>query len=59
LLLLFNFTLEYAILRVEEKELRMKLNGIHQSLVYADDVNLLGDNMNKLNKNIEVLIDAS
>jgi hypothetical protein len=31
--LLYNFSLEYA----------MKLNGTHQLLAYADDVNLLGD----------------
>jgi hypothetical protein len=28
-------------------------------LAYADDVNLLGDNIDAINKNIETLIDAS
>jgi hypothetical protein len=37
----------------------MKLNGTHQLLVYADDVNLLGDNINTIEKNAEALIDAS
>jgi hypothetical protein len=33
--------------------------GIHQLLVYADDVNLLGDNMDAIKKKMEHLIDAS
>jgi hypothetical protein len=28
-------------------------------LAYADDVNLLGDNIDTINKNTEILIDAS
>jgi hypothetical protein len=35
------------------------LNGTHQLLAYADDVNLLGDNIDTLNKNTETLINAS
>jgi hypothetical protein len=37
----------------------MKLNGTHQLLAYADEVNLLGDNIDIINKNTETLIDAS
>jgi hypothetical protein len=36
----------------------LKLNGTHQLLVYADDVNLLGDNIDTLKKNIKTLINA-
>jgi hypothetical protein len=34
------------------------LNGTHQLLAYADDVNLLGDNIDTVKKNTETLIDA-
>jgi hypothetical protein len=37
----------------------LKLNGTHQLLAYADDVNLLGDNIDTINNNTETLIDAS
>jgi hypothetical protein len=37
----------------------LKLNGTHQLLVYADDVNLLGDIIKTIKKNMETLIDAS
>jgi ribosomal protein S2 len=36
----------------------LKLNGTHQLLAYADDVNLLGDNIDTIKKTIETLIDA-
>jgi hypothetical protein len=34
----------------------MKLNGTHQLLAYADDVNIVGEN---IQKNTEALLDAS
>ena len=40
--LLFNFTLEYAIKRVQVNHDDLKLNDTHQLLAYADDVNILG-----------------
>jgi retron-type reverse transcriptase len=41
--LIFNFALEYAIRKVQEHQVELKLNGTNQFLAYADDVNLLGD----------------
>jgi hypothetical protein len=43
--LLFNFAVEHAIRKVQENQVRLKLNGIHQLLAYANDVILLGDNI--------------
>jgi hypothetical protein len=57
--LLFNVALEYVIRKVQENQVGLNLNGTHRLLAYADDVNLLGDNTDTINKNIESLTDAS
>jgi retron-type reverse transcriptase len=57
--LLFNIALEYSIRKVQENQMGLKLNWTHRLLVYADDVNLLGDNIDTIKKNMETLIDAS
>jgi hypothetical protein len=45
--------------KVQENQVGLKLNRTHQLLVYTDDVNLLGDNINIIKKNIDTFIDAS
>jgi hypothetical protein len=46
--LLFHLTFEYANRKVQGNQVGLKLNGTHQLLAYADDVNLLGDDIDTL-----------
>jgi hypothetical protein len=57
-LLLLSFALEYTIRKAQENQVRLKLNGTRQLLAYADDVNLLGDNIDTIKKNTETLINV-
>jgi hypothetical protein len=52
--LLFNVALHYAIRRVQENQQELKLNGTHQRLAYADDVNILAGNIDTIQRNKEV-----
>ena len=49
--MLFNFALEYAIRRVQVNQDGLKLNGTHQLLAYADDVNVLAGSIHTLKEN--------
>jgi len=54
--MLFNFALEYAIRRVQVNLDGLKLNGTHQLLVYADDVNILGGSIHTPKENAGALV---
>jgi hypothetical protein len=53
------FVLDYAIWKVQENKEELELYGTHQLLVYADNINLLGKNINIIKKSTEAILDAS
>jgi len=57
--MLFKFVLEYAIRRVQVNQDGLKLNGTHQLLAYADDVNILEGSIRTLRENAEALVAAT
>ena len=57
--LLFNFAFDNAIRRVQVNQDGLKLNGTHQLLAYADDVNILGGSGHTVKENAEALVVAT
>jgi sorting nexin-29 len=56
---LFNFALEYVIKRVQVNQDDLKLNGTHQLLAYANDVNILGGSIHTVKEIVEALVVAT
>jgi len=54
--LLFSFSLQLTIRRVQVNQDGLKLNDTHQLLAYADDVNILGESIRAVNENAEALV---
>jgi len=55
---LFNFAADYAIRRVQVNQDGLKLNGKHQLLVYAGDVNILRGSVHTIQEKAEALVVA-
>jgi hypothetical protein len=53
------FGLEYVIRRVQENQDGLILNGTHQVFAYADDVNIVGENIDTIQRNTNTLLDAT
>ena len=57
--LLFNIAFGYAVSRVRVNQDGLKLSGIHQLLVYDDDVNILGESAHTIKNNTEAFLVGS
>ena len=54
--MLFNFALQNANMMFHVNQDGLKLNGIHQLLSYADDINILAGSIHILKENTELLV---
>ena len=54
--LLFTFASEYTIRRIQVNQDGLKLNGTHQLLVYADDVNILRGSIHTVKENAAIIV---
>jgi len=57
--LLFNSALDYAIRKIQETNLELDGNDTHLVLDYAEDVNLIGDDIRTIERNAGVFLNAS
>jgi hypothetical protein len=57
--LLFTFDLEYAVRKVRKNEVCLEFKWSYDLLICADDINLLGCNINNIEENTETLFEAN
>jgi hypothetical protein len=57
--LVFNFALEYVCRRIQDNQEGLKLNVTYQLLDYVDDVNIVREIIDAIQKNTKALLDAS
>jgi len=57
--IIFHICVQYVITRIPAKQETLKLNGVHQFLVKADDVNIPGGNKHNIKKGTKGLVVAS
>ena len=56
--LLFNFTVEYTIRKIQETNLGLDMNDTRQVWTYANDENLIGDDISATGRNANMLLYA-
>jgi len=54
-LLLFNFALKYVIQKIKKDKKGLTLNHLNQLFIYAEGVDLIGDDIDALQSNTNVL----
>ncbi|KAJ4450690.1 hypothetical protein ANN_02119 [Periplaneta americana] len=54
-----DHSLVHTVTKLEDNRQGLELNGLHQLLVYANDVNMLGENPQTIRENTEILLEAS
>jgi hypothetical protein len=54
----FRHCFSTSLWKVQDSQVELKLNGTHQMLLYADDVDLQTDNIDTIKKNTRTLVDA-
>ena len=56
--LLFNFSLECAIWKVQDTNFGLDTNDTHQVLGFTDDVNLIGNDIKSIERTADILLNA-